>query len=103
MKTTSVVILLSAIGLAGCGTLPHINCEKATKVNVGMTEQEVIKLLGDPYVLQMGMQNGKMEKVLGWQNQESIAASTNLLRVKISNEGKVTEVTGNCEGQALGK
>lgn len=79
--------------------MSHTNCEKAEKVSFGMLKKEVVSWMGDPYVVQINMQNGKHEKVFGWQNQESVAASQNLLRVYISADGYVSEISGNCAGE----
>ncbi|AFI84694.1 hypothetical protein [Methylophaga nitratireducenticrescens] len=96
MKNSQHPLFALIISLSGCSVMPHINCEKAQKVSVGMSEKEVVRLMGDPYVVQINMQNGKHEKVFGWQDQESIAASKNLLRVKVSTDGHISEVSGNC-------
>lgn len=103
MRYSLPLLFSLTIGLSGCGIMPHIDCEKAKKVSTGMSESEVIKLMGDPYVVQLSMQKGKQEKILGWQNEESIAASQNMLRIKVTSDGKISEVSGNCAGQTLGK
>ena len=57
--------------------------------------------MSDPYLLQAGRNNGKLEKVYGWQNHESVHLSSNMLRVKLSHQDVITEVSGNCGGKAL--
>lgn len=103
MKSEYITPMIVAICLAGCGTMPQINCDKAANVQVGMTEKQVIKLMGEPYVIRMSMNKGQLEKELGWQNQEITSMSSNLLRAKISSAGEISEVSGNCAGKLLGQ
>lgn len=97
MKRAIAISLLISIISVGCGILPTINCSKTTGLKVGMTEKELINLMGDPYFVSISSKAGKVEKTLGWQNKESPVESTNLIRVKISSDGKVTDFNGKCD------
>lgn len=57
--------------------------------------------MGDPYFVSISSKAGKVEKILGWQNKESPVESTNLIRVKISSDGKVTDFNGKCDSHVI--
>lgn len=87
----------------------NINCyssrgdvgSKTPGLKVGMTEKELINLMGDAYFVSISSNAGKVEKILGWQNKESPVESTNLIRVKISSDGKVTDFNGKCDSHVI--
>ena len=66
-----------------------------------MTEKELINLMGDPYFVSISSKAGKVEKTLGWQDKESPVESTNLIRVNISSNGKVTDFNGKCDSHDI--
>lgn len=96
MKRTIVISLLVSTISTGCGIFPTINCSKTTGIKVGMTEKELINLMGEPYFVSISSKAGKVEKSLGWQNKESPVEATNIIRVKISSDGRVSDYSGKC-------
>lgn len=86
----SIVALLLQ---TSCGIAPHINCTDAKKVHVGMSQAEVVKLMGDPYFVSLSKDN----VVFGWQDKEDIREVKNSLQVNINPQtGLINNVEGTC-------
>lgn len=86
----SIAILFSQ---TSCGVLPYIHCADGKKVHVGMTQDEVVKLMGDPYFVSLS----KDSVVFGWQDKEDVRQVKNNLKVMINPQTKlITDVEGTC-------
>ncbi|MCB4810422.1 hypothetical protein LG204_03715 [Methylovorus menthalis] len=76
-----------------CGIAPYINCTEGKKVHVGMTQAEVIKLMGDPYFVSLS----KGSFVFGWQDKEDVRQVKNNLQVTINPQTRlINKVEGTC-------
>ncbi|MCB5205928.1 outer membrane protein assembly factor BamE domain-containing protein [Methylovorus mays] len=76
-----------------CAIAPYINCADGKKVQVGMTQDEVVKLMGDPYFVSLS----KGSVVFGWQDNEDVRQAKNDLQVTINPQTKlIDKVEGTC-------
>jgi hypothetical protein len=92
MKTKFMTTLVIPF-LASCGTMPRIDCEDAKKVHIGMTQEQVINLMGEPYFVGFS----KDALTLGWQNNEIFLMSEQTLRVTMNPQTRIIKkIEGSC-------
>jgi hypothetical protein len=76
-----------------CGIAPYINCSEGKNVHEGMTQAEVLKLMGDPYFVSLS----KGSVVFGWQDKEDVRQVKNSLQVTINPQTRlINKVEGTC-------
>ncbi|NCN88235.1 MAG: hypothetical protein GW936_02135 [Gallionella sp.] len=93
MNIKFAISLIATIFLSSCGTLPQINCEKARGVHIGMTQAQIVDLLGEPYFV--GLSAGVT--VFGWQDDEQLDLAKNTLKATINPVTKIVKkVEGSC-------
>lgn len=93
MKTKYFLSAIVAMLLSSCGTLPRINCDDGRRAHVGMSQSEVISLMGDPYFASLS----RDVTVFGWQDNEQFYLSKETLRVTINPMTKIVKkIEGSC-------
>lgn len=93
------VFLLTASSVAIASKPRPIDCAKARSIQVGMSERQVVQLLGKPYILGLG--SGYMR--YGWrdpQGVDKLDVQFDVLTEKIK-ERRVVVVDGSCAGEMI--
>ena len=94
MRYISRLLTMGALAiLAGCATTPNIDCQKAKTIQVGMSQQDAVSALGQPYMISIARENLTMR----WQNNELNRLATQALEISVNPQTKlIRSVSGTC-------
>lgn len=87
------LLIFTTILLSSCATPARINCEKAKYAHIGMTQAEIIDLLGEPYFVSLS----RDITIFRWQDDEQFSLAKNTLKVTINPATKIVKkIEGSC-------